>query len=70
RKRRQVPITDAVGLISAETISAYPPGSAVVVAGEELTIEVLDFLKSVQKFGGTLKGATDPSFLKITILDI
>lgn len=70
RKRRQVSISDAIGRISAETISAYPPGSAVIVAGEELTAETLNFLRSVQKFGGTLKGATDPSFRKITILDI
>ncbi len=70
RKRRTVAVENAIGCVSAETISAYPPGSAVIVAGEEISQEVVEYLKTIQSFGGVLKGASDSSFAAIQILDL
>jgi ornithine decarboxylase len=68
RKQRSVPASVAFGNPSAETISAYPPGSAVIVAGEEVTVDIIDYLREVRACGGVLKGATDPDLQSITIV--
>ena len=68
--RRLVPVQTAVGKVSAETISAYPPGSAVIVAGEEISRDVVEYLKCVRAQGGVLKGASDPEFKRIKILNV
>ncbi len=68
--RRMVSIRSAVGKVSAETISAYPPGSAVIVAGEEISHDVVEYLKSIRAHGGVLKGASDPQFKRIKILNV
>jgi arginine/lysine/ornithine decarboxylase len=70
RQRRRIPVAEAAGLISAETISAYPPGSAIIVAGEILTQEVLTYLQGIQRAGGHLKGAQDARFRTVEILDV
>lgn len=70
RAKRQVPIHQSVGCISAETIACYPPGSALIVAGEEITWDVLTFLEETHRQGGSLKGASDDqAFKTITIID-
>lgn len=68
--RRSVSVQSAVGKISAETISAYPPGSAIIVAGEEISHDVVEYLKCVRIHGGVLKGANDPQFKRIKILNV
>lgn len=60
RRRRRVPVREAIGGVSAETIATYPPGSALIVAGEEVTAEVVEFLREARAAGATLKGASDP----------
>jgi arginine/lysine/ornithine decarboxylase len=70
RNRRTMRVEEAAGCISGETISAYPPGSAIIVAGEQITPEIVNYLKAVQRFGGVLKGASDSSFRTIQILDM
>lgn len=70
KDRRSVFVQDAVGKISAETISAYPPGSAVIVAGEEITHNTVEYLRCVREHGGVLKGASDVEFKRIKILNV
>jgi len=67
-QRRAVPVRESIGAISAETIACYPPGSAIIVAGERITPEVIAFLEEIQQRGGTLKGASDPQFKSIQIV--
>src|SRR5258706_9329037 len=67
---RSISVRSAVGKVSAETISAYPPGSAVIVAGEEISHDVVEYLKCVRTHGAVLKGASDPKFKRIKILNV
>jgi arginine decarboxylase len=67
--KKTVSADSAIGAISAETISAFPPGSAVIVAGEEVTQEVVDFLKSISRCGGVLKGASTPDLRTLRIIE-
>ncbi|MFC9927730.1 aminotransferase class I/II-fold pyridoxal phosphate-dependent enzyme [Streptomyces sp. NPDC127190] len=57
----QIPADRAVGRISAEMISPYPPGVPVVAPGEVITEEVLDFLRSGVAHGFLIAEAADPS---------
>ncbi len=68
RPCRPVPVRAAIGLPSAETIAAFPPGSPIVVAGEEITAEIVDFLTEIRRHGGVLKGASSPDFTTIRVL--
>lgn len=69
RPRRVLPLVEAIGQVSAETISAYPPGSAILVGGEQITAEAIEFLQAVKKQGGILKGASSPDFASIQVLE-
>ena len=57
---RRVPVEQAIGQVSGETIAVYPPGNALLVQGETVTREALDYLRKMAELGATLKGATDP----------
>lgn len=67
--RRRVPVNEAIGKVSAETIATYPPGAAVIVAGEEVTGEIVAFLLAVRGDGGVLKGASDPDLATMLVLE-
>jgi arginine/lysine/ornithine decarboxylase len=69
RQRRRLPAREAIGAVSAETIATYPPGSALIVAGEEITPEVIDFLRAARAAGATLKGASDPDLATIQVVE-
>ncbi|CAL9333593.1 aminotransferase class I/II-fold pyridoxal phosphate-dependent enzyme [Streptomyces sp. enrichment culture] len=56
-----VPAEKAVGRISAETISPYPPGVPVVAPGEVITREVVDYLRGGVAAGMLLPDAADGS---------
>ena len=47
----EVLIRDTVGRIAAEHIWAYPPGIPVVIAGEEITEELVEYLTEKRKHG-------------------
>jgi len=50
----------AVGRVSAEAISAYPPGIPTLLPGELITAEALEHLVSLRAAGLRLHGAADP----------
>jgi arginine decarboxylase len=58
----------AVGRISSDTLSAYPPGIPNVIAGEALTAEVVDFLIRVTAQGGFVRGAGDPTLSRLRVV--
>ena len=65
-----LPVRDAIGRLSAETISAYPPGIPAVVAGEPITAAALEHLKTVKRQGGYVTGCSDPSLETVKVLNL
>lgn len=47
-----LPWREAVGQISAATVSPYPPGIPVLLPGEWITPEVVDYLQEIDRRGG------------------
>jgi arginine decarboxylase len=68
--QQYLPVRYSIGRTSAETIACYPPGSAIVVAGEIITAEIVNYLEKMVAHGAHLKGAFDPTFQTIEVLGI
>jgi len=67
-KFRQVPLDEARGRISAETIAVYPPGIPAVNPGEEITVDVINYLTAVRKMGLPCHGPADPTLKTISVV--
>ena len=58
-KTEYVGLDDAAGRISAQTISVYPPGTAVTVMGEKITDAAVGYIKAVLGCGADVTGVSD-----------
>jgi arginine/lysine/ornithine decarboxylase len=66
--KETISICDAVGRIAGETIATYPPGVPIIVAGEIVSLEAVEYLLHMREMGAVLKGATDPFFQTLRVL--
>ena len=55
-----LPLEEALGKISADIVTVYPPGIPLLIPGEQITRDILDFLFTMKETGATLDGL-DPS---------
>ncbi|GFN21917.1 aminotransferase class I/II-fold pyridoxal phosphate-dependent enzyme [Thermanaeromonas sp. C210] len=58
----------AEGEISAEAITAYPPGIPLICPGEIITREVIDYVNLLKKEHADLQGPEDPELKYIRVL--
>src|SRR5215216_1116951 len=65
----QVPVDDAIGRISCESIASYPPGVPALLPGERISSETVAYLRELAASGARLHGASDPAFRTINVLD-
>ena len=63
-----VPVDEAIGSISAESIAGYPPGVPTLLPGERITPEVVAYLRELTAAGARLHGAADPTFRTVRVL--
>ena len=63
-----IPVEQASDRLCGELICPYPPGIPVLMPGEIISIEVIDYLKQVMAAGGTITGCKDPTFRTIETL--
>jgi len=63
-----VPVDDAIGRISCESIAGYPPGVPSLLPGERVTAEVVAYLRELTEAGARLHGAADPTFATVRVL--
>ena len=47
QRMKRVPLSKAVGHISAQTLTPYPPGIPVLIPGERITQEIVDFIQDL-----------------------
>jgi lysine decarboxylase len=67
---RAVPVDEAVGRVSAESIAGYPPGIPALLPGERITRELVAYLRELKASGARLHGASDPEFRTICVLHV
>jgi arginine/lysine/ornithine decarboxylase len=65
----QVPVEEAVGRISCESIASYPPGVPALLPGERISAETVEYLRELAASGARLHGASDPKFETINVLE-
>src|SRR3954470_23123490 len=58
---------DAIGRVSAEFVTPYPPGVPVINFGEVLTEEIVDYLEEFVEAGGFVEGASDPTLQRLRV---
>ncbi|MEH3052499.1 MAG: aminotransferase class V-fold PLP-dependent enzyme [Patulibacter minatonensis] len=63
-----IPLADAVGRVSAESIAGYPPGIPALLPGERVTEAVVAHFRALLEAGARLHGALDPSLGTITVV--
>jgi lysine decarboxylase len=63
-----VPVDQAVGRISCESIAGYPPGVPSLLPGERITQEVVGYLRELTSEGARLHGASDAAFRTVRVL--
>lgn len=63
-----VPIVEAVSQISAELICPYPPGIPILLPGERITPEAVDYLQMVQRSGGFISGCSDSTLQTVQVI--
>jgi arginine decarboxylase len=58
----------SAGRICAETVSPYPPGIPVISPGEEITPEIIDYLRLELKAGVRIQGPSDDALRTIRVV--
>jgi arginine decarboxylase len=66
--KETAPASEAVGRISAEQITPYPPGIPVIIPGERITTELLDYLRTGLTAGMQLPDPDDPNLGTIRVV--
>ncbi|MGA8115589.1 MAG: ornithine decarboxylase [Actinocatenispora sp.] len=68
-RARVVPTDEAVGRVSAEMLTPYPPGIPAIMPGERITTPVARYLRTGVDGGMVVPDATDPTLRHIRVLD-
>ena len=63
-----LPVKQSINRICSELICPYPPGIPVLMPGEIITSEAIDYLQQVLALGGTITGCSDPSLETIKVI--
>ncbi|MES1025340.1 aminotransferase class I/II-fold pyridoxal phosphate-dependent enzyme [Gloeocapsa sp. BRSZ] len=64
----RVMITQASDRICAELVCPYPPGIPVLMPGEVITSQALDYLQQIQAHGGFISGCADSTLRTLSIV--
>jgi arginine/lysine/ornithine decarboxylase len=59
---------NALDRLSADVICPYPPGIPVLMPGELISQEILDYLQTILDLGGTITGGSDDNLATFRVL--
>lgn len=63
-----LPIKQTSDRISAELVCPYPPGIPVLIPGEVITPEAIDYLQKIKTLGGYISGCADPNLNQLKVV--
>lgn len=66
---RQLPLDECAGHISAEWVYTSPPGIPLLYPGEEITPEIIEYLKWLMDHAPKVQGAEDPQLKSLRVVD-
>jgi arginine decarboxylase len=65
----KISFKEAVGRVSAEIFSPYPPGIPIIIPGEKVTREMITYLREMNAVGARINGQDDPTLRTIKVVD-
>lgn len=68
-EKNKIPFDESVGKICGELVMAYPPGIPIIIPGERITKEILDYVKDMKKAKLQLQGMEDPELHTINVIE-
>ncbi|NTW06069.1 MAG: decarboxylase [Peptococcaceae bacterium] len=66
---RRVLLSEAIGSICGEWLAIYPPGTPVIMPGEEISHEMVNYLIWAKQSGACFQGAADSRLKYIRVID-
>ena len=67
--KKPIKINESAGKICSEFVMCYPPGIPILAPGEEITEEILDYIKYAKKKGCSLTGTEDEKIEFINVVE-
>lgn len=68
--RETLPIEQTRDRISAELVCPYPPGIPILMPGEVITSETIEYLQQIQTMGGFISGCADASLRTLKVVKV
>ncbi len=66
---KKIRLEESVGCICAEWLAVYPPGVPAILPGEEISMEMVNYLIRARESGAGFQGPADPHLNTIKIID-
>ena len=67
-EKESLPLTQTQGRICSEFVMCYPPGIPILSPGEEITRDVLEYIRYAKKKGCTITGPEDAAIERLNVL--
>ena len=67
-KKRQIPLEEADGCVSAELVMCYPPGIPILTPGERITEEIIRYTVFAREKGCDVQGMHDTTARNISVI--
>ncbi len=68
-EKNTVLFEESEGKISGEMIMAYPPGIPIIVPGERITRETIDYIRDLKNAKLHIQGMEDPDLVNINVIE-
>jgi arginine/lysine/ornithine decarboxylase len=65
-----LPLREAVGHICGEQVSFYPPGIPVLLPGEVVTAEIVDYCMAMKQLGLPVSGPADSALRTLRVVEM
>lgn len=66
--KQSVPILESVGRVCSEFVMAYPPGIPILAPGEQITKEIIDYIRYAKDRGCQMTGTEDMDVNRLNVL--
>lgn len=64
----ELPLDEAVGRVCTEFVMCYPPGIPILAPGEEITPDIISYIKYAKEKGCSMTGPEDPKIEKLNVI--
>ncbi|MED4130134.1 aminotransferase class I/II-fold pyridoxal phosphate-dependent enzyme [Shouchella miscanthi] len=64
-----IPLTASLGKINTEFVISYPPGIPILIPGERITQQHMDFILNQRNSGATFVGSQHPKLEELTVIE-